>query len=166
MRFPECLRLPDRTVTPFAVQPGQMLTPEGCAVALHVEGADGAGWIGLWRPAERRVHHVPAPAGWLTGTGLWTADGVLRLPYSTGAVPCGVAALTMPDEERRQEDGSRDAAAAAAGPPSPHDEPGKQYNSQLPTSKTEMTVHHLNSLADVPRPVPLQQAPLGRLVTN
>ncbi|CAM5407689.1 putative protein OS=Streptomyces albaduncus OX=68172 GN=FHS32_005577 PE=4 SV=1 [Streptomyces griseoloalbus] len=177
VRFPECLRLPDRTVTPFAVQPGQMLTPEGCAVALHVEGSDGAGWIGLWRPAERRVHHVPAPAGWLSGTGLWTVDGVLRLPFSTGAVPCGVATLTMPDEEGRAGDGSRGAganpedaesAAGAAGadgaePPLPHPD---QFTGQLPTGKTEMTVHHLNSLADVPRPVPLQQAPLGRLVTN
>ncbi|MFF0685003.1 hypothetical protein ACFYUG_02710 [Streptomyces albogriseolus] len=162
VRFPACLRLPDRTVTPFAVQPGQMLTPEGCAVALRVERADGAGWIGLWRPAERRVHHVPAPAGWLTGTGLWSADGVLRLPYSTGAVPCGVATLTMPREDRRAEEDSRDAAAGAEPPPS-HEE---RFSGQLPTGATEMTVHHLNSLADAPRPVPLQQAPLGRLVTN
>ncbi|MFI0501906.1 hypothetical protein ACH3WN_03445 [Streptomyces albogriseolus] len=162
VRFPACLRLPDRTVTPFAVQPGQMLTPEGCAVALRVEGADGAGWIGLWRPAERRVHHVPAPAGWLTGTGLWSADGVLRLPYSTGAVPCGVATLTMPREGRRAEDDFQDAATDAE-PPSPHHE---RFSGQLPTVTTEMTVHHVNSLADAPRPVPLQHAPLGRLVTN
>ncbi len=168
VRFPECLRLPDRRVTPFAVQPGQMLTPEGCAVALHVERVDGAGWIGLWRPAERRVHHVPAPAGWLGGTGLWTADGVLRLPYSVGAVPCGVATLTMPGEERRPEDGSPDDATAeegAEGTESPFPR-GERYSAQLPTGKTEMTVHHLDSLPDVPRPVPLQQAPLGRLVTN
>ncbi|MFJ8182277.1 hypothetical protein [Streptomyces sp. NPDC096105] len=162
VRFPGCLRLADRTVTPFAVQPGQVLSPEGCAVALRVEGA-GGGWIGLWRPAERRVHHVPAPAGWLTGTGLWTASGTLRLPCSTGAAPCGVATLTMPGERRRPEDEPPRGAAAGAEPSPPHQVP---FPGQLPTRATEMTVRHLNSPADAPRPVPLQQAPLGRLVTN
>ncbi|GAA2281129.1 hypothetical protein GCM10010415_57400 [Streptomyces atrovirens] len=102
VRFPECLRLADCAVTPFAIQPGQMLTPEGCAVALRVDGAFGS-WVGVWRPAERQVHHFPAPAGWLAGAGLWTADGVLRLPYATGAVPCGVAGLRAPGQERRRE---------------------------------------------------------------
>ncbi|MFI1416718.1 hypothetical protein ACH4VX_01790, partial [Streptomyces sp. NPDC020731] len=102
VRFPECLRLADCTVTPFAIQPGQMLTPEACAVALRVDGAFGS-WVGMWRPAERQVHHFPAPAGWLAGSGLWTADGVLRLPYTTGAVPCGVAGLRAPGQERRRE---------------------------------------------------------------
>ncbi|CAL9423539.1 hypothetical protein [Streptomyces sp. enrichment culture] len=162
VRFPGCLRLADRTVTPFAVQPGQVLSPEGCAVALRVEGA-GGGWIGLWRPAERRVHHVPAPAGWLTGTGLWTASGTLRLPCSTGATPCGVATLTMPGERQRPEDDPPRGAAAGAEPSPPRQEP---FTGQLPTRTTKMTVRHLNSPADVPRPVPLQQAPLGRLVTN
>ncbi|WP_446697033.1 hypothetical protein [Streptomyces heliomycini] len=102
VRFPECLRPADCAVTPFAIQPGQMLTPEGCAVALRIDGAFGS-WVGVWRPAERRVHHFPAPAGWLAGAGLWTADGVLRLPYATGAVPCGVAGLRAPWQERRRE---------------------------------------------------------------
>ncbi|WP_345672976.1 hypothetical protein, partial [Streptomyces phyllanthi] len=59
VRFPECLRLGDCVVTPFAVQPGQALTPESCAVALRVDGA-GTGWVGMWRPSERRVHQFPA----------------------------------------------------------------------------------------------------------
>ncbi|RSN48691.1 hypothetical protein DMH12_26425, partial [Streptomyces sp. WAC 04229] len=92
VRFPECLRLPDCLVTPVAIQPGQTLTPERCAVALRVDGPFGS-WVGVWRPAERRVRHLPAPEGWLTGAGLWTADGELRLPYSTPELPCGVARL-------------------------------------------------------------------------
>ncbi|MFF6999795.1 hypothetical protein ACFY93_33365 [Streptomyces sp. NPDC008313] len=95
VRFPECLRLPDRSLRPFAIQPGQVLTPESCAVALRVDGPAGS-WVGLWRPAERRLHHLPAPEGWLAGTGLWTREGVLRLPYATDAVACGVAWLTAP----------------------------------------------------------------------
>ncbi|MYR62844.1 hypothetical protein GTY54_43805, partial [Streptomyces sp. SID625] len=93
VRFPSGLEVPDCAVTPFAVQPGQVLTPEQCAVALRYEGAYGS-WIGVWRPAERRVRHLPAPEGWLPGAGVWTGDGALRLPFSTGAVPCGVARWT------------------------------------------------------------------------
>ncbi|MPY55621.1 hypothetical protein, partial [Streptomyces acidicola] len=66
VRFPECLRLRDCVVTPFAIQPGQVLTPESCAVALRVDGAVGS-WVGVWRPAERQVHHLAAPEGWLAG---------------------------------------------------------------------------------------------------
>ncbi|NBE52365.1 hypothetical protein [Streptomyces boluensis] len=95
VRFPECLRLADCAVTPFAIQPGQALMPEHCAVALRVDGAAGT-WIGLWRPMERRVQHFAAPTGWLAGSGLWTTDGVLQLPYATGLEPCGVAQLPAP----------------------------------------------------------------------
>ncbi|MFE6162365.1 hypothetical protein ACFQ7F_26010 [Streptomyces sp. NPDC056486] len=90
VRFPECLRLPDLAVTPFAIQPGQTLMPEGCAVALRIDGAAGS-WLGIWRPADRRLHQLAAPAGWLAGAGWWTREGALRLPYATEAVPCGVA---------------------------------------------------------------------------
>ncbi|WP_369258404.1 hypothetical protein [Streptomyces sp. R35] len=95
IRFPECLHATDCAVTPFAIQPGQVLTPETCAVALRIDGPAGT-WLGLWRPAERQVHHLPAPEGWLAGTGLWTREGVLQLPYATGAVPCGVARVEAP----------------------------------------------------------------------
>ncbi|MEU2394222.1 hypothetical protein [Streptomyces sp. NPDC007369] len=89
VRFPECLR--GEAGAPFAVQPGQALMPESCAVALRLED----GGLGLWRPADRRVFRLPAPVGWL-GTGLWSPEGRLRLPCSTPEVPCGIAGLTMP----------------------------------------------------------------------
>ncbi|WP_329555151.1 hypothetical protein [Streptomyces sp. NBC_00696] len=95
VRFPECLRLPDCTVTPFAIQPGQVLMPENCGVALRVDGPAGT-WFAVWRPADRQLLQLPAPEGWLTGTGLWTEDGVLRLPYATREVPCGVARFAVP----------------------------------------------------------------------
>ncbi|MFE9770485.1 hypothetical protein ACFYOV_02140 [Streptomyces sp. NPDC005931] len=150
VRFPECLRLPDCRVTPFAVQPGQVLTPEGCAVALRIDGPAGT-WLGVWRPAERRVHHLPAPEGWLTGTGLWTADGVLRLPYATRSVPCGVARL-IPPAQQGQPEAEGGGARHGTGTEEPAEpelpDPGGPEDS--PTA----------------RPVPLQQAPLGQLVTK
>ncbi|MFF7184332.1 hypothetical protein ACFZAR_03690 [Streptomyces sp. NPDC008222] len=94
VRFPDCLRL-DGPVTPFAIQPGQVLTPESCAVALRVDGAAG-NWIGVWRPAHRRILYLAAPQGWLAGAGLWTREGELRLPFTTDAVRCGVARLEAP----------------------------------------------------------------------
>ncbi len=157
VRFPECLRLPDCVVTPFAIQPGQMLTPERCAVALRVDGAFGS-WVGVWRPAERRVRHLPSPEGWLTGAGVWTADGELRLPCSTAQVPCGVARLAAgvdpgPGEEApavTPAPGAETADGAPEAPPNPPRESGVPGD----------------SAPAAPRPVPLQQAPLARLVTN
>ncbi|WP_435840085.1 hypothetical protein [Streptomyces chilikensis] len=95
VRFPEGLRPAECVMTPFAIQPGQVLTPEACAVALRVDGVGGS-WIGLWRPSGRRVWHVAAPAGWLTGAGLWSRAGVLRLPYATREDPCGLAVVEGP----------------------------------------------------------------------
>ncbi|SDR51363.1 MULTISPECIES: hypothetical protein [unclassified Streptomyces] len=97
VRFPECLRPAQAALTPFAMQPGRMLAPESCAVAFRVAAANGT-WLGVWRPAERQLRHHPAPAGWLAGAGLWTADGELLLPYATGAEPCGVARAFVPVE--------------------------------------------------------------------
>ncbi|MFJ6610822.1 hypothetical protein ACIQPT_11125 [Streptomyces sp. NPDC091289] len=97
VRFPECLRLADVAVTPFAVQPGQMLMPESCAVALRIDGAAGS-WVGVWRPAGRRLHQFAAPLGWAPGAGYWSRDGVLHLPYANGATPCGVALLDAPED--------------------------------------------------------------------
>ncbi|MFD8608308.1 hypothetical protein [Streptomyces sp. NPDC059631] len=116
VRFPSGLEVPDCAVTPFAVQAGQVLTPEQCAVALRYEGAYGS-WIGVWRPAERRVRHLPAPEGWLPGAGVWTGDGALRLPFSTGAVPCGVARWTAPGRDPGREAGSPRAALPAVRAP-------------------------------------------------
>ncbi|MFE0702898.1 hypothetical protein [Streptomyces sp. NPDC058872] len=131
VRFPDCLRLDDATVTPFAVQPDQVLVPEGCAVALRIDAAGGS-WVGTWRPSSRRMVQQAAPQGWLAGSGLWTPEGVLRLPYATAEVPCGLAGLEVPREpepETGQEPEPPTAAAAAEEP-------------------------------RVCRPVPLQQAPL------
>ncbi|MFI1156928.1 hypothetical protein [Streptomyces sioyaensis] len=90
VRFPECLHPVGATVTPFAMQPRQMLAPESCAVAFRMDGAHGT-WLGVWRPSVRQLRQFPAPQGWLTGAGLWTAGGELLLPYATATEPCGVA---------------------------------------------------------------------------
>ncbi|MCT9145503.1 hypothetical protein [Streptomyces violarus] len=179
VRFPECLRLRDCAVTPFAIQPGQVLTPESCAVALRVDGPAGS-WVAVWRPAERRVHHLPAPEGWLAGTGLWTPDGVLRLPYATEVVPCGVAQLSPPTS----------VPEPGAAPPPPCPQPGKEAGQETgreadprtagttaapghppepepdPERAAERAADPASPTPSAPRPVPLQQAPLGRLVTN
>ncbi|BDM67704.1 hypothetical protein HEK616_11910 [Streptomyces nigrescens] len=97
VRFPECLRPADAAVTPFAVQPGQMLAPESCAVAFRVDAAHGTR-LGIWRPWGRRLRQLPVPEGWLAGTGLWTADGELLLPCATDVEPCGLARMAIPLE--------------------------------------------------------------------
>ncbi|MFF8993215.1 hypothetical protein ACF09H_25430 [Streptomyces sp. NPDC014983] len=156
VRFPTSLRLPECTAVPFAIQPGQVLEPENCAVALRIEGPVGT-WVGLWRPAERRVRHLTAPQGWLTGSGLWTRDGVLRLPYATGETPCGVAELRAPAG------GPGTAAPAApAGEGRDRDGAAAETPDELPPGAAEPEPAE----PAPPRPVPLQQAPLGRLVTN
>ncbi|MGW5767965.1 hypothetical protein ACWEVY_02300 [Streptomyces longwoodensis] len=151
VRFPESLRLPGGALTPFAIQPGQVLLPESCAVALRVDGPCGS-WVGTWRPADRRLRQCAAPEGWLPGAGLWTADGELRLPYATPAVPCGVARVPAPDPVPRPGPESR-SGLASPGCAGPDDDrtPGPSGTPAEPC---------------VPRPVPLQQAPLARLVTN
>lgn len=138
VRFPESLRMPDCAVTPFAIQPGQVLTPESCGVALRVDGPVGS-WVGVWRPAERAVRHLAAPVGWLTGAGVWSREGELRLPYATADVPCGVARVEAPAAPATE-----DRIAEPVPSPAETDPPG-------PVAA---------------RPVPLQQAPLGGLVTK
>ncbi|MEU4495557.1 hypothetical protein AB0F96_19395 [Streptomyces sp. NPDC023998] len=137
VRFAECLRLPDCAVTPFAVQPGQVLMPESCAVALRIDGAAGS-WLGVWRPSAKKLHQLAAPDGWLAGAGLWSRDGVLQLPYATRAVPCGVARIDGHDMITEGKDVITEPAPAecAGGEPS--------EGSGAPA---------------VCRPVPLQQAP-------
>ncbi|MGW2420132.1 hypothetical protein ACWC0C_12905 [Streptomyces sp. NPDC001709] len=177
VRFPECLRVPDCAVTPFAIQPGQVLMPENCAVALRVDGSFGNSWVGLWRPGGRRMSHLPAPVGWLTGAGLWTRDGVLRLPYATREAPCGVAELTAPRGERAAESGTAVASGGPGdtgleGPVRDGTAAGAHEASRKPTEPgpREPAPPELAEV-NIPepvaaRPVPLQQAPLGRLVTN
>ncbi|MDQ1029687.1 hypothetical protein QF035_007269 [Streptomyces umbrinus] len=148
VRFPEYLQLPGRAVAPFAIQPGQVLTPESCAVALRIGGPSGS-WLGMWRPAERYLHQLPAPNGWLAGAGQWTRDGVLHLPYATGAVPCGVSRVGAPTGAGDGGPGDPDRTAEARG-----DAPRGPSVTGPPEPATA-------------RPVPLQQAPLtGRLMAN
>ncbi|MDO0932690.1 hypothetical protein QQY66_13665 [Streptomyces sp. DG2A-72] len=136
VRFPESLRVADCTVTPFAVQPGQMLMPESCAVALRVDGPVSS-WLGLWRPSERRVRHLPGPEGWLAGAGVFTRDGVLQLPYASRVVACGVARVE-----------------AGAGP-EVHETPPEEPADPAPSEPV------------VTRPVSLQEALLhGRMATR
>ncbi|RPK65566.1 hypothetical protein EES43_07540 [Streptomyces sp. ADI96-02] len=138
VRFPECLRPADAVATPFAVQPGQMLTPENCAVALRIDGSAGGG-VGVWRPAGRRLHRFAAPEGWSAGAGYWSRDGVLHLPYANGATPCAVARLRAPtDEEPPPAPGGRCAGDGGAEPSAAVAAPAAR------------------------RPVPLGQAPLHR----
>ncbi|WP_089115008.1 hypothetical protein [Streptomyces sp. SS07] len=136
VRFPECLRLPDVAVTPFAVQPGQMLMPESCAVALRIDGAPGS-WVGVWRPAGRQLHQFAAPLGWVPGAGYWSRDGVLRLPYANGATPCGVALLEAPEDVEPSAVTGRTGGGEGRGEPSAAD-----------------------AAPAVCKPVPLGQAPL------
>ncbi|MDI9889377.1 hypothetical protein QMZ92_34965 [Streptomyces sp. HNM0645] len=135
-RFPECLRLPDAAVTPFAIQPGRVLIPESCAVALRIDAAAGT-WVGVWRPAGRRLHQLPSPEGWLAGSGLWSREGVLQLPCTTEAVTCGVARLEPPQDLL---------------PPAPAMEPAQP-------ERAGGEPHGGTGTAPC-RPVPLQQAPL------
>ncbi|MFC8824391.1 hypothetical protein ACFT9I_03425 [Streptomyces sp. NPDC057137] len=140
VRFPECLRPADRTVTPFAVQPGQVLMPESCAVALRIDGPGGT-WVGTWRPSGRQLHQQAAPDGWLAGAGLWSREGVLQLPYATGTMPCGVARLELPQDV-------------------PQD-----VRTELTTEPAQPEVAAGNGAVRTPtrhacKPVPLQQAPL------
>ncbi|MEU3505403.1 hypothetical protein ABZ726_33425 [Streptomyces hundungensis] len=112
VRFPECLRLADAALTPFAVQPGQVLMPESCAVALRIDAAGGT-WVGVWRPAGRHLHQLAAPQGWLAGAGVWTSQGVLRLPYATDTNPCAVLDVPAPPDPPPA------AATPSAGPVRP-----------------------------------------------
>ncbi|MFF3532521.1 hypothetical protein ACFYXP_01050 [Streptomyces sp. NPDC002466] len=148
VRFPECLRLPDAAVTPFAVQPGQMLMPESCAVALRIDGAAGS-WVGVWRPAGRRLHQLAAPEGWQAGRGVWSRDGVLGLPYSDGDVPCGVALLEAP----------ADAEHHAPPPLSPLPSPSAVAMTMV-CAESGMQPSAAASPLSTCKPVPLGQAPL------
>ncbi|HZX37906.1 MAG TPA: hypothetical protein VFF37_06145 [Streptomyces sp.] len=143
VRFPECLRLADCAVTPFAVQPGQVLMPESCAVALRIDGAAGS-WLGVWRPSGRRLHQLAAPDGWLAGAGLWSREGVLQLPYATRAVPCGMARIDGP-ADALVPDVITDTRVITE--PAPSKWPGGESSWGTGTSI-------------VYKPVPLQQAPL------
>ncbi|AQU68926.1 hypothetical protein [Streptomyces niveus] len=152
VRFPECLRPAGHVVTPFAAQPGQVLMPESCAVALRIDGPAGT-WVGTWRPSGRRLHQQPAPEGWLTGAGLWSRDGVLQLPYATGTMPCGVARLEVPRDVPRDVPMDTWHGAAPEARPESATEPAQAEAAGGNGSAARPT-----RLAC--KPIPLQQAPL------
>ncbi|WP_128983441.1 hypothetical protein [Streptomyces roseicoloratus] len=161
VRFPECLRLDDAAVTPMAVQPGQVLMPENCGVALRIDAMAGS-WVGMWRPSSRRMHHLAAPVGWLAGSALWTADGVLHLPYATAGAPCGLAPLTEPAEttaEAGAEAGTGAGAEAGSGATAAAATAGTR-TPELTSPTTRTGAEAGAPEPKVCRPVPLQQAPL------
>ncbi|MFJ7899122.1 hypothetical protein ACIQ6V_01130 [Streptomyces sp. NPDC096198] len=152
VRFPGCLDL-DSPMTPFAIQPGQLLAPESCAVAFRVDGPAGS-WLAVWRPAHRRARHLPAPQGWLAGAGLWTREGVLRLPFATGAVRCGVArlepAVTASGPSARQPEQERE----------PEHGQCREMEAEGKTESEGDAETEGKAAQESVRPVPLQEAPL------
>ncbi|MEV4434558.1 hypothetical protein [Streptomyces sp. NPDC049585] len=146
VRFPECLLPTGTALTPFAAQPGQALAPEQCSVAFRVDREGSGSWVGVWSAATKRLRQFPGPVGWLTGAGLWTTGGELKLPFVTPAVPCGLARLRLP----------------------PPDEPGGDLAEPLCLEPDDEDDDEPSTgpaaLAPVPapRPVPLQQAPCAR----
>lgn len=124
--------------------------PESCGVAMRIDSVAGS-WLGVWRPAERRMLQLAGPEGWLAGSGLWSSDGVLRLPYTTGSVPCGVmniepfAGVPVDTPFYRAHDASYDHPMDAITQPAQADPAGQEPFGLLDTP-------------GVCRPVPLQQA--------
>jgi hypothetical protein len=152
-RFPEELAADGVRLTPFAVQPGQVLLPESCAVALRVDGPNGT-WAAVWRPDGRVLQHIAAPHGWLAGTGLWTVDGELRLPCADVRTPCALARIrpggTATGRSAPRTPRSGRAALPALPPASPSAPARAPATAPGPAR------------AGALRPVPLQQAPLAR----
>jgi hypothetical protein len=189
VRFPEALHPKGTRLTPIAVQPGQTLLPERCRVALRVDAAQST-WIAVWRPGLRELRYLASPPGWLTGHGLWTAEGELRVPFSTAHTPCGLARMRTPLPEGEQLPPPAHAASHSAAVPTRASGPAPQ-SSPEPAVPDEVHVtalqHHghgvppsglLGSMVrrrvsagsagsfgagaePVPKPVPLQQAPLA-----
>lgn len=121
VRFPEALYPDGVAVHPLAVQPAQVLTPESCGVALRMMGPEGD-WPAVWRPQQRDLQHLPAPAGWLPDGSHWTPGGELLLPFVEYPAPCGVLRVpTSAAEPTGAWDGGmptghRSAAAPVAAP--------------------------------------------------
>ncbi|MEV6482683.1 hypothetical protein [Streptomyces sp. NPDC051576] len=165
VRFPECLRVPECAVTPFAIQPGLVLMPESCGVALCVDGPGGS-WLGLWRPADRQLLQLPAPEGWLAGAGLWTTDGVLRLPYATREVPCGVARFAVPWGAGATGGQGATGAPGETGETRPGD-PVRDGTAGAPGEAAREPSEPDPPVPAAPRPVPLREAPLkGRVAVG
>lgn len=117
VRFPDALVVPGALLTPVAAQPGQILSPESCVVALRAEVPGGAESLALWRPGERRLHWRASPAGWLRGAAVWLPGAELCLPYAAPDWPCGLLAYGMPAAEAEAEvDAESESGPAIAHP--------------------------------------------------
>ncbi|WP_243740982.1 hypothetical protein [Streptomyces sp. 8K308] len=181
VRFPEALHPENVTVTPFALQPGQVLMPEACAVALRMTTAS-ADWVAVWQPRQRELRHLAAPDGWLPGTGRWTTDGWLLLPYTTATVPCGLARTSAPEPEPAAPAATTAPAAPAEPVPEPSAaaepaavpeletaaaaaprEPATAPTPDQAQGATGPNVEPPAQVTSVAKPVPLQQAPLARV---
>lgn len=156
VRFPDALCPRDTAVTPFAVQPGQVLTPEESGVALRLDGPGGCR-LGVWRPVARRLVQLPPLPGWITGAGLWTQSGELRLPYATPAQPCGLARLAVPDPAA---DPAGATAAGVRNGASPRDPAAYPAPGLAPDSDPGGAAGPARDRDAATRPVPLQDAPL------
>ncbi|GAA3173986.1 hypothetical protein [Streptomyces ramulosus] len=154
VRFPSCLRPPGAALTPFAVQPGQMLTPEQCAVAWRIEDAGGER-LGVWRPAAKGLRQFPAPDGWLSGAGRWSADGELLLPYVTDAVACGLARMAVPLEPS---DGPWPRTAEPAPEPEPMPEVLPEALSDVTPGPAAPVAAPVAALLPAPAPAPVLPA--------
>jgi hypothetical protein len=151
VRFPDALCVPGLQFGPVAAQPGQILSPESVVVALRAEAPGGAETLALWRPGERRVHWRAAPAGWLSGAGLWLPGTDLRLPYA--APEPGMMRYDTPPADPP--------VAAVTGAPVPRvvREPGRP----APVRRSAAVL----PLQQAPlQQAPLQQAPLAASVSG
>lgn len=161
VRFPEALHVPGAAVTPFAVQPGQVLLPESCGVALRMTTAE-ADWVAVWRPEQREVQHLAAPPGWLAGTGLWTAAGELLLPYETPAVPCGLSrtAVPVPGPQPPPSPSGPAGSPSRAGDAGAGAGPVSGNSGRNGSGNSGRNGGGAPKPSGVTKPVPLQQAPL------
>jgi hypothetical protein len=169
IRFPDSLHPQGAMLTPFAVQPGQMLLPESCAVALHGQTTGtraGGAWLGVWRPMQRELRRFRSPGGWLPGKGVWTREGELRLPCATAHAPCGLARLRMrgwgaggeaarKEAERSAERKELPPAETPAGlPPAAADANGKGRSATTTSSSTGTATVPEQGSAPAPASVP------------
>ncbi|MGW8848209.1 hypothetical protein ACWGNE_10530 [Streptomyces xiamenensis] len=151
VRFPEALHPDGVAIRPFAVQPGQMLTPEACAVALELSAPEvGVRWVAVWRAQQREVQPIAAPEGWLTGVGRWTAAGELLLPYATEELPWGLERVLVPVPEPQPLRPAPETAVPYV--PGGQEAPGGHGP---PTSAAPAN-------QGVTKPVPLHHSPLAR----
>ncbi|MEU4213102.1 hypothetical protein AB0F13_24440 [Streptomyces sp. NPDC026206] len=164
VRFPECLLVPDATLTPFAAQPGQGLAPEASSVAFRIDREPAGSWLGVWRPAKKQLQQFQGPAGWLAGAGLWTADGELKLPFVTPGVPCGLARLRLSEDGDVLVAGAEGDGRATSSTALPVDatDPDAEIDAEIDAETDEEDAAEGATAVPPPRPVPLQQAPCAR----